>query len=202
MKPLILLTTLALLSGCAGTKTLETTQYQDQPSQLGTVGLVVNDGAIYMYNSYGQSDDIIIRNALINTGQFARVELNSPYIPKQLRVSFSSDGVGSDGLDMVKVFIYAGTLGLIPTSSKRLYSGEFTLQCKGQVIAAFSYQQEVTEVLSLFVSTNKYEKLVAESFVSKLISDLQLIGGAGKACDTAKGANEINASLLKTIPQT
>lgn len=175
----ILLATLALLCGCQTTQTLEIARYMTHPGQYGTVGLVVNDGFVYSDGSYVSTTHLSVRHELTNSGLFNEVRLNSPFLPRQIRAHVQGSSTDSAGADMAKLMFNAATLFLVPTSRSMKYTATFVVECRGQVIGEFSYEQMIKSTSFIGIDPTSNERNVIESVVSKLLRDLESEAGQG-----------------------
>ena len=173
----ILLAMLTLLCGCQTTQTLEIAKFSAQPGRYGTVGLVVNDGYVYSDGSYVSTTHLSVRQQLIESGLFDDIRLNSPFLPRQIRAHVQGSTTDSAGADVAKLMFNAATLFLVPTSRSMLYTATFSVECRGEIVGKFSYEQMVKTTSFIGIDPTSNERNVIESVVSRLLRDLESEAG-------------------------
>ena len=83
----------------------------------------------------------------------------------------------SAGADVAKLMFNAATLFLVPTSRSMRYTATFSVECRGEIVGKFSYEQMVKTTSFIGIDPTSNERNVIESVVSRLLRDLESEAG-------------------------
>jgi len=170
-KTVSVLLCMLVLNGCASLQEIPVIEYPAGREAFGRAGLVVNDGYVYSSGTYVSRTHLEIRDELATSGHFSSIELNSVYIPLQIRVTLTAKPQGSEAESYAKLLVGAATLFLVPLPQNYDYFGEFRVECRGIEHGKWNYQQPITQTQFLFTSPDSGETKVINSFVSRFMHD-------------------------------
>ncbi len=168
--------------GCAAQQPFELSEYDKSQSRIyPAISILLNDGKINSESNctnstcyyYRNNDDKFVLTALRGSTLFERVDINNPYSEVSFDITFSDNFAGSEKAEYAKLLLYAGTLGVVPTTSAKSSSFEVTIIKKDKVIKKYQYEASYTETNSILIDPQSGSENVVRYFTSLLLSDIE-----------------------------
>jgi len=172
-----------LMAGCSAKQHFELATYSKSQSRIyPPVSVVLNNGEENQAKTtctgtgcyfYRNNDDRFVLTALRGSTLFERVDLNNPYAETKLEIKFTDFHAGNDSAEYAKLLVYAGTLGAIPTTTKKESNFDVVIKNGNSVLKTYSYKANYTETNSLFIDPESGSENVVNYFVSLLLKDIE-----------------------------
>jgi hypothetical protein len=173
---LIVVVILFALAGCAST--MPPTAAFDTTKQYPPVGLVVNDGVVKVLRySTGRSKmttvdptSAIIKEELVHTGAFERVDLNNPYHEVVVSMDFMRRSTDDN---FVKGLLAGGSLTLIPTTTEFLTKASVSVRVRAEVVKTYTYEFKDRQRVFMFDASHHGPREAARAVWSLFLSQAQ-----------------------------
>lgn len=169
--------------GCAAKQTLPIAKFdKSRAGAYPPISIVVNDGYVNSSTNcvtgggcyyYRNNDDKFILSALRSSTLFQRVDINNPYSELVFQIKFADFHEGSDSVEFAKLMVYAGTLGVIPTSTKQVSTFEVAIRYRNTILKTYTYEAAYTQTSSILIDPQSYSENAVNYFVSQLLKDLE-----------------------------
>jgi len=171
-----------LLSTTAMADTQPTTPGAVSQGTFGAIGVVVDDGMGYGEGAAAARTPAYIVQALMASGLFANAGTNRFDWPQQLRVKIRKRPVGSEGAAAGQLIAGAATLFLLPMKQTYDLSFEFEVECRGQLMGAWTYAHRAEQTQFLLADPHARTQAVVQEAVADFIRQASGSGKLARGC--------------------